>query len=70
MVSEVVVGIFAGVGFIHCIELACKSVSSWYQNKKSRIVQARALEELVKDCYIFKQNGVYKTRAGNEIKPL
>ena len=70
MVSEVVVGIFAGVGFIHCIELACKSINSWYQNKKSMIVQARALEELVKDGYIFKQNGVYKTKAGNEIKPL
>lgn len=70
MVSEVIVGVFAGVGFVHCVELACKSVSSWYQNKKSKVIQVKALEELAKDGYIYKVGNVYKTRCGNEIKPL
>lgn len=70
MVSEVIVGVFAGVGFIHCIELACKGINNWYQNKKSKVVQVRALEELVKDGHVTKVGNVYRTRLGNEIKSL
>ena len=31
--------------------------------------QTKALEEMTKDGYLVKVNGVYRTRLGSEIKP-
>lgn len=62
MVQEVVVGIFAGIGLF-------AQVSAYIDKQVRKRNQTKALEEMTKDGYLVKVNGVYRTRLGNEIKP-
>lgn len=69
MVHEVVIGIFAGIGMFAYGIFIFNQVVAYKDEQVRKRNQTKALEELTKDGYLVKVNGVYRTRLGNEIKP-